>query len=102
MYLVQILLPLRDRAQKPFQLEKFEQVASELLERFGGMTAYVRSPASGLWQEPGGRMEPDDITVHEVMTASLDEQWWAEYRLDLEARFAQDDVVIRAIPMQRL
>jgi len=102
MYLVQILLPLCDRNAKPLPRELFDQVALELAERFGGMTAYARAPARGLWEARTGRTERDDVIVHEVMADALDEHWWAEYRRTLEARFEQDELVIRALPLQRL
>ena len=102
MHLVQLLLPVRDKTGKQLSSELFARVARELTERFGGVTAYSRAPARGLWEDSSGRTEPDDIVVHEVMTDSLDQQWWAEYRGALEARFAQAEVVIRALPMQQL
>lgn len=101
-YLVQILLPLRDRNAAPLARDLFDQVTRELSDRFGGMTAYARAPARGLWEDRSGRTERDDIIVHEVMTEALDEHWWAEYRVSLEARFGQDEIVIRALPMHRL
>ena len=102
MFLVQILLPLYDSEQKRYPRAPFDLVASELLERFGGMTAYANAPAHGLWQDDGGRTEGDDIVVHEVMTESLEKSWWASYRKVLESRFAQDQIVVRAFEMQLL
>lgn len=101
MFLVQILLPLSDRAGKRFPREPFDRVTSELLARFGGLTAYTTAPARGLWED-AGRTELDVIVVHEVMTETLDEAWWADYRKTLEERFVQDAIVIRALAMQRL
>ena len=102
MHLVQILLPLRDAAGKPFPQEHNELVRSELTERFGGLTAYVRSPAKGLWKEGEGNTVRDDIVVYEVMVEDLDEPWWAGYRERLRRRFAQEDLVIRTHPIRRL
>lgn len=101
-YLVQILLPLRNRNAAAFARHLFDQVAHELTERFGGLTAYTRAPARGLWEHGNGTTERDDIIVHEVMTEALDERWWAEYRVTLETRFGQDEVVIRALAIHRL
>jgi hypothetical protein len=101
-YLVQILLPLCDRNATPLARDLFDQVSRELSERFGGMTAYARAPARGLWEDGNGRTERDDIIVNEVMTEALDERWWAEYRVSLETRFGQDEVVIRALAIHRL
>jgi len=38
----------------------------------------------------------------EVMTDTLDEAWWGDYRRSLATRFAQDDVVVRALEARRL
>lgn len=102
MFLVQILLPLYDRAGARLPRAVFERVAAELTEGFGGMTAYANSPARGLWEDGAGQAQHDDIIVHEVMTETLEEAWWANYRSVLEGRFSQDQVVIRALKMQRL
>ena len=103
MHLVQLLLPLRTPHGNAFPGAEFERVAAELTDRFGGMTAYSRAPASGLWQEGrSGRTEHDDIVVYEVMVDELDGAWWAGYRRTLEMRFAQEELVIRAQEMRRL
>jgi hypothetical protein len=101
-YLVQLLLPLYGRDSEPLPRGLFESVARELTDRFGGMTAYARSPASGLWEGRDGQAKHDDIIVHEVMTEKLDRNWWAEYRAALETRFQQDELVVRALPIERL
>jgi hypothetical protein len=77
-------------------------VRAELTERFGGLTAYTRAPAQGLWAEDGGPPARDDIVVHEVMAETLDRAWWAGYRRTLEQRFAQDELVVRAHSVERL
>ena len=103
MHLVQILLPLRSPHGNAFPGAEFARVATELTDRFGGMTAHTRAPASGLWQEDrGGPTEHDDIVIYEVMVDELDPAWWAEYRRTLELRFAQQELVIRAQEMRRL
>ena len=102
MQLVQILLPVYDRGGARFPQAHYDAVSKELTQRFGGLTAYVRAPAAGLWQEGNGRTQRDDIVVYEVMAERLDTGWWADYRRDLERRFAQDELVIRAQEMRRL
>ncbi|HYE92005.1 MAG TPA: hypothetical protein VEA38_13330 [Terriglobales bacterium] len=66
------------------------------------MTAYARAPATGLWVPQPGRTTRDDIVVYEVMVEELDRAWWGAYRRALEARFAQDELVIRAHLIERL
>ena len=101
MHLVQLLLPLRDERGKPFARSLYQTIRDELTERFGGLTAYSRAPAEGLW-ESEHVVTRDDIVVYEVMVEALDRAWWAEYRRALEGQFEQDELVIRAHAMERL
>ncbi|MBV9931140.1 MAG: hypothetical protein JO013_09370 [Alphaproteobacteria bacterium] len=100
-WLVEILLPLTDNEGRDFGREAFAGVREELVARFGGLTAFTRSPAEGVWEEGEGR-ERDDIVVLEVMVDALDRSWWAAYRGELERRFAQDEIVVRAGEVTRL
>ena len=102
MNLVQLLLPLYDEHGDRFAQSMYDEVARELTQSFGGLTAYARAPAKGLWEERAGEVRRDDIVVYEVMVESLDAQWWREYRRKLEARFRQEELVVRAQAMQRL
>lgn len=101
-HLVQILLPLYDRDGRRFGRALYDAVARELTAAFGGITAHARAPARGLWNDADGDTAVDDIVVYEVMTDALDRSWWAHYRADLQQRFAQDELVVRAMSMQRL
>jgi hypothetical protein len=98
MQLVQILLPLYDNAGHLFGEELFGRVRRELTERFGGLTAFTRAPAQGLWQDEG-ETRHDEIVVFEVMAEDLDTKWWRDYRKKLEREFRQDTVVIRVQPV---
>ena len=103
MHLVQLLLPLRDNDGRPFPASHYAEVRAELTERFGGLTAYTRAPAEGLWTEGDGeRATRDDIVVYEVMVDALDRDWWGGFRHSLERRFAQEELVVRAQPAERL
>ena len=62
--LVQILLPLYDRAGRRFNGQLYDQVATELTECFGGVTAFMRAPATGLWRPTPGRTTSDDVVVY--------------------------------------
>ena len=95
MQLIQILLPLYDNAGEALPAELFSEVRQQLADRFGGLTAYSRAPAQGLWKDEG-ETHHDDIVVFEVMAAQLDAGWWGEYRRNLEAKFRQREIVIRA------
>ncbi len=100
-HLITLLLPLYDNAGEPFAPELFARVRSELTERFGGLTAFSRAPAEGVWKDEG-RTTRDEVVVLEVMADELDRDWWGRYRRELEARFQQDAIVARAQAFEAL
>lgn len=95
MYLVELFLPLRDNLGHAFDAGLFSSVRQELVDRFGGMTAFTREPVEGLWDAPDGGKIHDAIIIYEVMVQEVDRLWWQAYKADLEKRFAQDELVIR-------
>jgi hypothetical protein len=102
MQLVQILVPLFDNDGEALPREHFARVRDELTERFGGLTAFTRSPAEGLWRAEGERTARDDVVLFEVMAEQLDAAWWGAYRRELEKRFRQDAVLIPATEVRVL
>jgi hypothetical protein len=102
MFLVQILLPLRDAKGRGFPEAKYDAVAHELTERFGGVTAYTRTPAEGRWKPGGEAASQEDVVVVEVMVTALDPKWWRGYRKTLERSFQQRSIIIRAQDIQLL
>ena len=100
--LAQILLPLRDNEGRAFGDDTFGVTRRELLERFGGVTAYQRAPAQGLWKTDEGEVARDEVVIFEVMAGDLDRDWWTAYRQTLQLRFRQDVILIRAIPHETL
>jgi hypothetical protein len=101
MHLVQLLLPLYDNEGQPFGKPMFDRVRDELTEAFGGVTAYRRSPAEGAWKEEGG-VNRDAVVIYEVMAEAPDRAWWKRYGEALARRFHQEEMMIRAILIERL
>lgn len=97
-----MLLPLYGDTGERFTRERYTQVRRELTERYGGVTAFLRSPALGTWKDDNGTVDRDDIVMCEVMVESIEREWWAEYRRTLEARFGQRELVLRAFEIERL
>lgn len=95
MHLVEILLPMNDNEGRPFDSEKFSAVRERLTERFGGLTAFTRSPAQDTTRERDKTVH-DEIIVFEVLTETLDQQWWMSYQRRLETDFQQDKIIVRA------
>jgi hypothetical protein len=101
MHLVQILLPLADNTGQPFSEETFRRVRKELANRFGGLTAFSRAPAKGVWKM-GSKETHDDIVIVEVMAETLDAEWWCEFRARTEDVLQQKKLVVRALPITEL
>jgi hypothetical protein len=100
MFLVQILLPLYSDSGERLPRERFAEVRRELTSRYGGATAFLRSPAEGTWKDEAGRVEHDEVVMCEVMAESLEREWWAQYRGTLESRFGQRELVVRALEIE--
>lgn len=101
MFLVEMLLPLYDNDGRRFGAAEFDGVRDELVGRFGGVTAFRRSPAEGVWLE-GGEESRDRVVIFQVMTEELDRAWWRDYREQLERRFRQEKMVVRATEFEEL
>ena len=101
-HLIQILLPIHASDGSPFAVEMFARVRMELTEQFGGVTAYSRSPATGLWKRNDEAIERDQVIMIEVVVDSFDRAWWIAYRGQLEQRFGQEEVLARALAMERI
>ena len=97
-----MLLPLYDNDRHAFPGIYFTRVRRELTDQFGGVTAYTRAPAEGFWEDEEGRTRRDDVIVVEVMVEELDREWWRTYGTEVAQRFAQEELVIRAIRFDAL
>lgn len=102
MHLVQILLPLFDNDGQAFEQALYLDVKTTFSKKFGGVTAYVRSPAEGAWHGPSGAASHDEIVIFEVMTERLDRPWWRKMRRELARTFRQEQLVIRTNPIEIL
>jgi inorganic pyrophosphatase len=93
--LIQVYLPNNHPDGKPFSPGLFQDVKRELTERFDGLTMYKRAPATGLWKDDDQHTVSDDIIIYEVMAESLDLEFWKAYKIKLQKRFKQDELLIR-------
>ncbi len=101
MRIIEILLPLYRNDGSPQPQALFAAVREEMVKRFGGLTAFTRSPAQGLWEQDGERSR-DEIVIFEVMADWLDRTWWTEYRAQLEREFEQEAIIVRARAIELL
>ena len=101
-HLVQILLPLRKCDGSDVAPALFAEVRDELTQRFGGVTAYSRSPATGLWKNTEAEVEREPVIMVEVVVEAFDRHWWTQYRDRLAQRFDQEEIHARAIAIERI
>ena len=101
MVLIQVLLPSTSgRPGAPGA--ELATTTRELADTFGGITAYLRSQAKGLWTAPDGHTQRDDVVVVEVVTNKFERRWWRAYAAMLAQRFQQDTIHVRALPVELL
>jgi hypothetical protein len=104
MVLIQLLLPtaIPNGAASADAAKGLVDTRRELAERFDGVTAYIRSPAKGVWTAPDGHTEHDDVVMVEVVTERFDRAWWRAYARDLAERFRQETIHVRAMSVELL
>jgi hypothetical protein len=103
MVLVQILLPVTAGAAGHSDARTaFAQTRAELVDAFGGVTAYSRAPAEGVWTAPDGQREQDSVIMVEVVATAFDRPWWRHYAAALAQRFHQDAIHVRALSVELL
>jgi len=98
MVLIQLLLPTAGEAGD-HAMTALAETRRELAEEFKGVTAYLRTPAKGLWTAPDGHIEVDDVVMVEVVTQTFDRVWWRTYSSRLAQRFEQETIHVRALPV---
>lgn len=102
MHLIQILLPVFGNNGEELLREKYPAIRDELVKRFGGLTAFIQSPAEGLWKDGDNHTGRDDIVMVEVMASQVVKPWWTTYREHLQELLGQELIVIRALSMETL
>lgn len=75
MVLIQVLLPTTfpngaaSQEASAALADTRRELAANSPRRFDGLTAYVRSPAKGVWTAPDGHAEQDDVVMVEVVVS---------------------------------
>ena len=82
--------------------ERSARTRAELVELYGGITAYVQTPALGEWTGSSGQRERDRVVMIEVVAPQFDRTWWRTYADTLAKRFDQDAIHVRAVRVEIL
>ncbi len=93
--LFEIFVPLHNQDGKSFPDSHFDKLRDLLLDKFGGVTVYHRSPVKGIWHGHNDSAEEDKLIIFEVMTVTAEKEFWNTLKSDLEKRFQQDEILIR-------
>jgi hypothetical protein len=102
MVLIQMLLPVSASRTDAEADARVKETRRELIEAFGGITAYLQTPAQGVWTSPEGERERDAVVMVEIVTETFDRAWWQAYAATLAARFRQDVIHVRALAVDVL
>ena len=100
--LVQLFVPLYDQAGKAFPENYYTKLTARLKEKFGGVTIYSRSPATGLWKQEGAKTVQDKLLIYEILSSTIDNSYWQELKVQLEKQFNQDELLVLLTKIRKL
>jgi len=92
---IEVFIPLYDKEGNRFSDHLYQSVSKQLIKDFGGITAYIRSPAVGIWENSDGIQIKDDHVIYEIMVSEIDHSYWKQFKKKLELQFAQKELIIR-------
>jgi inorganic pyrophosphatase len=92
--MIQLFLPVKDQNGKPFAKSLYRNLNVQLLKKFGGLTVYARSVATGFWENDNGNKVKEEVLIYEVMTAHVEEKYWKKLKSSLQEKFSQQEIMI--------
>lgn len=101
-YQVQLFIPLQDENGKPFPQKYLNALSTELKEKFGGLTVYSRSPATGQWKADAEKTQTDQLIIYEVLLSNPDNSYWTKLKTRLEKQFDQEELLVLITKVQKL
>jgi hypothetical protein len=102
MQLIELFLPVYNNENQKFPKELFKQTYDELINEFGGLTAYTRASVQGFWQNEDDKVIVDELIIYEIIDDHFSSNYWYNYRVRLEKRFQQERLIVRTYPIKLL
>lgn len=102
MFVVELFVPLDLPGGQPTPAATLDRIKAKLTERFGGVTAYLHSPAEGAWKPGPDAVVEDRVVRFEVMVDTVDKAWWQGFREALEEELEQDRILARVFEVTLL
>ena len=99
-------LPLNDNQGLPFPEDDFATIASELRQRFGGLTRMRPSQEVawlGEWLETATQtLYRDEVISYQILADATDENesFFLEFKSILKMRFHQEDIFMISFPVK--
>jgi hypothetical protein len=95
MFLIETFLPLTRGDGSALDRRIFDRIKKEFTDRFGGVTAFVQSPAEGAWKAATSEVVEDRVVVLQVMADEINQQYWRDFRRQLEHELRQEEILVR-------
>lgn len=93
-FLYELFLPVEDNNGTPISSHTFKNLRECLINKFGGVTIYQRTPIKGAWDDQDGIKE-DNLFVYEVTSTRQMPEFWSNLKVELEEQFCQREILIR-------
>lgn len=97
--LIQLFLPTTAENGKAFPGTYFHAVKQKLSKKFDSLSVYLKSPVIEHIKDDGPTLAKDTVLVYEVVSDSVETDYWSQYQQFLQKQFKQDDIVIRCLDM---
>lgn len=92
---IEVFIPLHDQDGIPFPGYLYQHICKQIIKDFGGVTAYTRAPAIGIWEDREHQEVKDDIVIFEIMVSEIDYSYWRQFKKKLVVQFGQKELIIR-------
>ncbi len=97
--LIQLFLPTTSENGKAFPGTYFHAVKQKLGKKFDSLSVYLKSPLIGNIKNDEPTLAKDTVLVYEVISDTVETDYWSQYQQFLQKQFKQDYIVIRCLDM---
>jgi inorganic pyrophosphatase len=98
---LELLVPETDAEGIKFPKRYYRDLEKELIEQFGGLTAYQRTPVKGMWQDKGNFTQ-QSMFIYELLLPKIEQAYWQRLKQKLEKKFGQKEILIVHGPASKI
>jgi hypothetical protein len=100
MHLVQLFLPLPDKAGAPFPPAAYDAPRTERIDALAGAAAYPRAPATGLREGGNDVVRRDHRVPPDAMIETLARDGCRRYAAGLAGRSCRREILVEELPCE--